>query len=182
VTRRDAAWAIARAAAVAAAPEFLNAWLPQTPSAAPPEPDRWSNYQPRFFSADEIKALDVFTSILIPTDETPGAREAHVVPFVDFVVNAASEYEPSLQQDWRAALRVLHERRFLELTAGEQLALVEKMSHPEDHDHDAFQLVKDMTVHAFYTSRAGLIDVLEYQGNAYLTQFPGCAHPEHHRV
>jgi len=39
-----------------------------------------------------------------------------------------------------------------------------------------------MTVRAFYTSRVGLIDVLEYKGNTYLTEFPGCAHPEHHKV
>jgi hypothetical protein len=29
-----------------------------------------------------------------------------------------------------------------------------------------------MTVRAFYTSRIGLIDVLEYQGLAYLSEFP----------
>jgi hypothetical protein len=39
-----------------------------------------------------------------------------------------------------------------------------------------------MTVRAFYTSRVGLIDVLEYQGIAYLTEFPACTHPEHLNV
>jgi hypothetical protein len=39
-----------------------------------------------------------------------------------------------------------------------------------------------MTVFAFYTSKAGLVDNLEYKGNAYLTDFPGCTHPEHRRV
>jgi hypothetical protein len=43
-------------------------------------------------------------------------------------------------------------------------------------------LIKDMTVRAFYTSRVGLIDVLEYKGNAYLTQFPGCTHSEHQKA
>ena len=51
--------------------------------------------------------------------------------------------------------------------------------------HDGFatySLIKEMTVRAFYTSRAGLVDALEYQGIAYLTEFPGCTHPEHKHV
>jgi hypothetical protein len=45
-----------------------------------------------------------------------------------------------------------------------------------------YRLIKEMAVHAFYTSRVGLVDVLEYKGLAYLTEFPGCNHPEHHTV
>ena len=36
-----------------------------------------------FLSADQAKLLDVVTAHLIPTDETPGAREAKVVRFND---------------------------------------------------------------------------------------------------
>lgn len=183
MTRRDAAWAIVRAATVAAAPEFLNAWQRHDiGNAAPPEPDRWTNYQPKFFSPEEMETLDAFTAILIPTDETPGAREAHVVPFIDFVVHAAAEYEPELQDDWRTAIQFLRQHQFSKLSVAEQAAFVEDMSKGEDHRNAAYQLIKDMTVHAFYTSRVGLIDVLGYQGNAYLTEFPGCNHPEHHQV
>lgn len=181
ITRRDAAWAVVRAAALAGAPAFFDAWLRAAHAEhfAPPEPDRWTNYQPKFFSHEEIATLDAFTEILIPADETPGAREAHVVPFIDFVVNAAAEYEPELQDEWRNAVQYLREHEFAKRSPAEQVAFVTAMS---DSGHAAYQLVKDMTVHAFYTSRVGLIDVLEYKGNAYLTEFPGCTHPEHHRV
>lgn len=189
MTRRDAAWAIVRAASVTGALEFFDKWLAaaqphkhDTNNLAPPEPDRWTNYQAKFFSMDEIETLDIFTAILIPTDDTPGAREAHVVPLIDFVVNAAAEYEPALQEDWRAAMRLLHERRFAQLLPAGQIAFMEEISQPRDAGHLAYQLIKDMTVHAFYTSRAGLIDVLEYKGNAYLTEFPGCQHPEHRQI
>lgn len=162
------------------APEFLHAWFPdQLP---PPEPDRFTSYQPQFFSPEEVAALDAFTAILIPTDETPGAREAHVTAFIDFVINAAAEYEPDLQQHWRHALQFLRDRKFSSLSPDEQLSLVEKMSHPGAQGHAEYQLIKEMTVHAFYTSRVGLIQVLEYKGNAYLTEFPGCTHPEHRQV
>lgn len=129
-----------------------------------------------------MQTLDAFTAILIPTDDTPGAREAHVVPFIDFVVNAAAEYEPELQQDWRQAMLYLRAQKFARLSPTEQVAFVEEISNSGNKGHTAYQLVKNMTAHAFYTSRAGLIDVLEYKGNAYLTEFPGCSHPEHHQI
>src|SRR5579875_1065404 len=189
MTRREAAWTVARAALVAGGAEFFQSWLraaqPHDHSAAPPEPDRWTNYKPQFFSADEFRDLGTFTEILIPTDDTPGAREAHVAPFIDFVVNAAAEYEPDMQQHWRDAMAWLASQRFGSLSPSEQFALIEAMSSPERDKtakHEGFshyRLLKDMTVHAFYTSRVGLIDVLEYKGNAYLVEFPGCNHPEH---
>lgn len=183
MTRRDAAWAIARAAAVAGAPEFLNAWLRHDEmSAAPPEPDRWTHYEPKFFSLEEMKALDAFTAILIPTDETPGAREARVVPFIDFVLFSAAEYADDMQHAWREAMHRLNPAHFNLLSPAGQLSVVERMSHDEGLPHADFQLIKEMAVHAFYTSRIGLIDVLEYKGNAYLTEFPGCNHSEHHQI
>src|SRR5690242_5537971 len=95
MTRRDLGWIVGRAAMAAGGSEFLTAWLsaapPQESSShthAPPEPDRWTSYQPKFFSPEEFRMLDMFTAILIPTDDTPGAREAHVAHFIDFVVDA----------------------------------------------------------------------------------------------
>jgi hypothetical protein len=199
MTRREAGWMVLRAAAVTGGAEFFNSWLKaqsaspnsyahESHTSAPPEPDRWSSYEPKFFSKDEIRALDEFTAILIPTDETPGAREAHVAQFIDFVVNAAAEYAPEMQDQWREAMHWLSAHQFGALSAKQQQSLVHAMSGPErdrSRHHDGFptyRLIKEMAVHAFYTSRVGLVDVLEYRGNAYLTQFPGCTHPEHRRV
>ena len=200
MTRREAGWMVVRAAAVAGGQEFFASWLASAPldahtshghqenAFAPPEPDRWSEYQPKFFSAEEFQILDHFTAILVPSDETPGAREAYVAPFIDFVINAAAEYAPEMQQHWHAAVEWLHRNNFAQLSAPQQLSLIEEMSGPERDSaktHNgffAYQLIKEMTLHAFYTSRVGLVDELEYKGNAYLVAFPGCTHPEHHRV
>ncbi len=179
---------ILRAAAVTGGPEFFASWLQASTSTAPPAPDRWSHYQPKFFPPEEFEILDAFTAILIPSDETPGAREAHVAPFIDFVVNAAAEYAPEMQDRWRTAMRWLRARRFGQLSAEERVSLVEQMAAPERGGSKAqqsfvvYRLLKEMTIHAFYTSRVGLVDVLEYKGLAYLTEFPGCNHAEHHRV
>jgi hypothetical protein len=193
MTRRDAHWLILRATATAGAAAFLAPWLeaeePHGHNGAPP-PDRhdWSAYRPKFFSAEEYQWLDSFSAILIPSDETPGAREAQVAPFIDFVVNAAAEFAPETQEHWRAAMGWLRMNNFGRLSADEQLALVTAAAAPEldrNVTHPgfaAYQLIKEMTVRAFYTSRVGLIDVLEYQGIAYLTAFPACGHPEHQTI
>ena len=182
--RREALSVIASAVAAVGAPEFFTEWLSasESQSLAPPEPDRFANYQPKFFSHEEFAALDVFTAILIPTDDTPGAREAHVAPFIDFVLFSAAEYEDDIQHAWRETMHRLNPAHFNLLSPAGQVSVIERMSQDGGLQHADFQLIKEMTVHAFYTSRAGLIDDLEYKGNAYLTEFPGCHHPEHRHV
>jgi hypothetical protein len=192
MTRRNANWLIARAAATAGAVSFLAPWLAAQQihrhSPAPADPHDWEAYRPKFFLVEEYAWLETFTAILIPTDETPGALEAHVASFIDFVVNAAAEFAPEVQTEWRAAMQWLRLVDFGQLSNQQQLALITAAAEPElDHtaQHPGFatyKLIKEMTVRAFYTSRVGLVDVLEYQGIAYLTEFPACTHPEHRSV
>jgi hypothetical protein len=195
LTRRNAAWAIAQAAAVVGGQQFFGDWMSAAQahthgatSAAPPDPFKWSGYQPKFFSPKQFEMLDQFTSVLIPTDDTPGAREANVAAFIDFVVNAAAEYAPQMQTQWRSAMDFLQKANFSQLTNEQQVKLITQMAEAElgkakkGDGFEAYRLIKDMSLHAFYTSRVGLVDVLEYKGNAYLTEFPGCSHPEHRRV
>lgn len=183
-----------RAMAAAGGQQFFADWMRaaedhrQHASAAPPEQDRWTRYQPQFFSPAEFAIVDAYTAILIPSDGTPGAREAHVAPYIDFVVNAAAEHSPETQREWKQALAWLTARNFGSLNAQDQLTLVKQMAAPEadkSKKHEGFpiyRLMKQMTVFAFYTSRAGLVENLEYKGLAYLTEFPACTHPEHRRV
>jgi hypothetical protein len=192
MTRRDANWLIARAAATTGATAFFGAWMPGAEthrhSIAPPDPHDWSAYQPKFFTAEEFQWLDAFTDILIPADDTPGARDARVCPFIDFVVSSAAEFASEVQDQWRNAMSWLRSAQFGTLSPQQQLALVTEASAPESDrslTHPGFhhyQLLKEMTVRAFYTSRVGLVDALEYQGLAYLTEFPACTHPEHRSV
>jgi hypothetical protein len=194
MTRRDLGWVTAKVFSLAAGAEFFASWLRAGEShsgratPAPPELDRWKNYQPKFFSPSEFAMLDAYTAILIPSDDTPGAREAYVAPFIDFVVNAAAEYAPDMQTEWRATMKWLREADFQQLPALRQTALIRQAAAPE-HDrqatqagYPAYRLIKNATIHAFYTSRAGLVDTLEYKGLAYLTQFPACDHPEHRKA
>jgi len=193
ITRRELLELTARAAALPGAAAFFAAWLDagaraQSPASnAPPEPPLLRDYRPAFFNARDFEALQAFTEILIPTDDTPGAREAHCAHFIDFVLQASTGHSPDLQARWRAALSALERAGFHDAGAG-RAAMVETISAPErdrslSHPaFDAYVLIKRQTVFAFYTSRAGIIDALDYRGNSFNAAFPACDHPEHHTL
>lgn len=207
--RRSALKYFGLISASAAGREFLEGWLPpgSTLMASPapaaggwvqeigpsPSPaDTESPYVPRFFKPDEFHTVEVLTEMILPTDEKPGAKEAKVTNYIDFIVYSASEFEPSLQKDWIDGLSLtdkLSEKQygkpFLQLSPAQREGLLTQMSVPE-HDQNAehpgfpfFRLLKGMTLEAFFTSKVGLNDFLDYKGLTFLTSFPGCTHPEH---
>jgi hypothetical protein len=195
-TRREMVELALRAAALPGASAFLSAWAQPAQSGhahqsgttvPPPEPKLLDDYQPKFFSPEEFEALKAFTEILIPTDDTPGAREAHCAHYIDFVLQA-SAVVPPVQAAWRRAMEALKENGFYAAEAGRRMELVAEMSRPERDQgaqHPAFfayRLIKQQTAFAFYTSRSGMIETLDYKGNSYNVVFPACSHPEHQVV
>jgi len=195
-TRREMMELALRAAALPGASVFLSAWAQPAQSGhahqsgtaiPPPQPNLFDNYQPKFFSPEEFKALEAFTEILIPTDQTPGAREAHCAHYIDFVLQA-SDVVPSVQAAWRRAMKALKETGFHAAEAGRRVELVAEMSRPERDQgaqhaaYFAYRLIKQQTAFAFYTSRSGMIETLDYKGNSYNVVFPACNHPEHQIV
>ncbi|HEX4773405.1 MAG TPA: gluconate 2-dehydrogenase subunit 3 family protein [Bryobacteraceae bacterium] len=184
-TRRDFVQIAARAAALPAAAEFFAAWLKAAQDHSHPQPppaaDFLRDYKPRFFDDADFSALEAFTEILIPTDETPGAREAHCAHYIDFVLASADDV-PSMQKEWHGALATLKELGFHSADASGRAALVEKMSLRNDKAFPVFRLIKKQNAFAFYTSRAGLIENLDYRGDSFNEVFPACTHPEHHQI
>lgn len=194
VTRRELIDLAVRAAALPATAAFFSEWISagsQEHAAvhtAPPEPHFLDNYQPNFFSHEDFDALQAFTEILIPTDETPGAPEAHCAAFIDFVLHASDGYAAETQEHWRHAMGALREAGFHGANKEQRATLVEAISRPERDGSPAapafaaYQLIKRENAFAFYTSQEGMIDSLDYRGNSYNTVFPACDHPEHHVV
>lgn len=184
-----------RAAATPAGMEFFAQWsraAAQHPhsalSTAPPDPSPLHDYTPQFFSPEDFRALQSFTEILIPTDDTPGAKEAHCAHYIDFLLNAYTDYEPQTQKLWRDALAALKEAGFHAADQQAREALTETISKPErdastHHPaYFAYRLIKRENAFAFYTARAGMIQALDYKGNSYNATFPPCNHPEHQIV
>lgn len=204
ISRRGALKYLGLLSASVAGREFLASWLPlpivrgeeghapggmhhQEPEAQPAP-----TYTPQFFKPDEFHTVEILTAMIIPTDESPGAKEAQVANYVDFVVFSAAEFRPSLQKEWMEGLDFLEQesqrqfgKQFREAAEVDRVKLLTEISGPErdaklHHDGFAFfSTVKDMTVEGFYTSKIGLINVLDYQGMNYMPDFPGCTHPEH---
>src|ERR1700693_2990681 len=50
-------------------------------------------YNPQFFSAAEYALVERLADIIIPSDGTPGAKEAGVAEFIDFMVANDAEVE-----------------------------------------------------------------------------------------
>ncbi len=193
LSRRHLLRLAACALALPGAADFFSAWLqaaPQTHAAmtAPPEPPLLRDYRPKFFDAADFAALQAFTEILIPTDDTPGAREARCAHFIDFVLQASVAHAPDTVRQWRAAMQSLRSAGFHDADAAGRTALVAAMAAPERDGaatHQAFaayRLIKQQNTFAFYTSRAGMIECLDYRGNSYNATFPACTHPEHQVV
>jgi hypothetical protein len=142
----------------------------------------------RFFPPEDFEALQSFTEILIPTDDTPGAHEAYCAHYMDFVLQAYTGFEPETQALWRKALAALKEAGFHAADRKGRVALVEEISNPErdksaSHPaYFAYRLIKRENAFAFYTAREGMIEDLDYKGNTYNAVFPACNHPEHHVV
>lgn len=205
LTRRELLDLTVRAAALPGAAEFFAAWFSagrQSPAGAspgaanqyaPPEPPLLRDYTPKFFPRVDFEVLQAFTEILIPTDDTPGAREAHCAHYIDFVLQAQSDPAVSgsvskLSLQMRDALEQLRQIGFHAADAQGRAAMVDAMSRPERDPaashvaYPIYRLIKRQTVFAFYTSRAGSIEALDYRGNSYNPTFPACTHPEHQVV
>lgn len=184
--------ALAATSLPGAADYFIN-WLHEvapsvvhTEHLAPPEPPFLATYQPRFFSKEDFDALQTICEILIPTDAHPGAKEARCSLYIDFVLDASGEYAAERQKQWRSAMDQLRELGFHKSDRAGREALVKAMAQPEVDSaahhpgYAAYRLIKAENAFAFYSSRIGLIDTLEYKGDSFNQTFPACDHPEHH--
>ncbi len=199
IARRTLLECAVRLAAMPAGMQFFSAWSQAAQehrhvsgSAAPPEPaalrDMFRDYQPQFFSPADFEALQSLTELLIPTDETSGAREAHCSQFIDFLLYSSDKYAPDTQKQWRSALASLKEAGFHSANPERRATILNQIAAPERDPsthhpaYFAYRLIKRENTFAFYTARIGMIDNLDYRGNSYNLQFPACTHPEHHEV
>jgi len=60
----------------------------------------------RFFTPQQAAEFDAFSAQIIPTDDTPGAREANVVHFTDYVLSTIDSGQQAQVKD---ALKALHD-------------------------------------------------------------------------
>lgn len=147
-------------------------------------------YQPLFFSSSEYQSVDTLAEHIIPRDTSPGAHDAGVAEFIDFMV----AHDSSLQYPFRTGLawldafaREKNGARFLALPSGARESLLRKLAYraeqspTETQGQEFFTLMRQYTVLGYYTSRIGL-EELDYPGLRLYSSSPECPHkddPEH---
>jgi hypothetical protein len=145
---------------------------------------RPSAYSPQFFTASEFAVVTKLAELIIPTDDTPGAREAGVREFVDFMVAHDPEQQPPLRAglawlDRRS--RTAHSRPFLELTEIEQTSLLEPLAYRtkyrkgDEAGQEFFRRLRELTVMGFYSSEVGYRE-LDNPALKYYGASPACPH------
>src|SRR5579864_2045989 len=99
-------------------------------------PARRANYRPSYFSPSEYRTIDVLTGLIIPQDGSPGAQEAGVSEFIDFM---AAHGEKRIQQPMRNGLQWLdsaakktYGASFTSLSSEQQTEILKRMAQ-----HDA---------------------------------------------
>lgn len=153
-----------------------------------PAPQRPANYQPQFFNPAEYQTLEVLTEIIIPADESPGAREAGVSEFIDFMAAHGEEEIRRPMRDGLAWLdgkaKQMHNRIFVELSPDQQTETLKEIARRKTDGYQFFRLIRRYTVMGYYTSRIGL-EELDDPGLKLYSQSPACPHtdnPEHQHL
>jgi hypothetical protein len=141
------------------------------------------NKTPLFFTSDEFAVVDELTEMIIPTDDhSPGAREAQVAAYIDFRLSDSFEEEP--RTVWRNGLKLIeqlsqemHGRTFMTCTPEQRVALLTRISQnepaPSKPEELFFRELKSQTARAYYTSKIGIHNEMEYKGNVSLKEFVG---------
>jgi hypothetical protein len=143
---------------------------------------------PSFFNKQQYATVTELASLIIPSDDTPGAREAKVNEYIDLIVGESPFEVQKIYIDGLAWLdktsKERHKKNFVDLSNGQQVGLlteISKIKNPAPQEATQakfFKTIKDMTIDGFYTSKIG-IEELGSVGNTVLDEFPGCTHPEH---
>ncbi len=155
-----------------------------------PPPSRPAHYQPQFFAPSEYVMVERLVDLIIPQDESPGAKEAGVAEFIDFMV----ANDPEMAQAFHNGLRWLDQfahssagTGFVLLETARQEALLSQLAYQKQHQpgqeagQQFFKLIRRYTVMGYYTTRVGLKE-LDYPGLKLYASSPACPHvgdPEH---
>ena len=163
-------------------------------------------YTPLFFTPEQFRLVEHLTDVIIPADDTPGAKDAGVAEFIDFMLG--NRVPVANHDDSRSVAETLtrgtaeqvaftgglgwldarskseYKNNFMDCTAEQQQALLAELAYKSkftpntERGREFFQLLRHYTVVGYYTSKVGL-ESLGYPGlRTAWPKFPGCSHPD----
>lgn len=142
-------------------------------------------YTLQFFSKGEYATIAALTERIIPTDDTPGAREAGVAEFIDLIVfYDKGDVQPAMRRvvsDADAVAYEMHDMPFVKLSVLQQDDAIARMMIEKKK---SFDLIRNYCVMGYFNSKVGM----EYLEVPFLKSWSGntdCQHtddPEHKKV
>ncbi len=141
----------------------------------------------RFFTPPQYRLVEELSETIMPADgHSGGAKAAKVVDYIEQELRAS--VDDNQKSDWHEGLRLIDSmsqhysgKSFVESSSEERIAVLTVLS---DNDHMTelpevrfFRNLKHLTIRGYYTSKIGIHDELQYQGNRMLAQYVGCGDP-----
>jgi len=142
-------------------------------------------YKPKFFPAHQYATLRLLCDQIIPADEqSGGAIQAGAPEFIDLLTGESKEY----QVDLGGGLMWLDgfcgdrfDSTYVKCSADQQKQVLDQIAYRKSAENDPglsqgvefFAFLRKLTTDGFYSSEIGIAD-LQYQGNTFLREFPGC--------
>lgn len=142
-------------------------------------------YTPKFFTPQQYGTLRALCQAIIPPDErSGGALEAGAPEFIDLLTSENKEYQLKLGGGlmWLdATCRGRYGKLYPNCSPEQQKEILDLIAYRKNAKKEPslsqgvefFAFVRDLTADGFYTSEIGIKD-LQYLGNDYLAEFPGC--------
>ena len=122
------------------------------------------------FDAHQRETVTILSDLIIPATDTPGAKEADVVAYIDLILNDGDDkpresFLSGLGWLDGYALRT-HDNPFVRLTADQQIALLESLDNSTRSDLGPgvrfFEQIKQLTIEGYYTSKIGIDELNKY--------------------
>ncbi len=154
------------------------------------------DWKPRFLTSTQNHFVEILADLIIPETETPGASAALVNQHIDLILSEETKEQQRTFLEGLDAIdrisRSRHGEPFSKLSQDQQVALLTRLADDSSKSSEEEPLesktagrrffldIRRRTVFAYYTSRVGIHEELEYKGKQVLTEWKGCPHPEKH--
>ncbi|HWX94998.1 MAG TPA: gluconate 2-dehydrogenase subunit 3 family protein [Terriglobales bacterium] len=142
-------------------------------------------YRPKFFPAHQYATLSALCDAIIPGDESSaGAAQAGAPEFIDLLTSENKDYQVKLGGGlmWLDSFCIdRHGSAYLSCSAAQQTETLDLIAYRRNAEKDEslsqgiefFAFLRRLTTDGFYSSEIGIKD-LQYIGNTFLKEFPGC--------
>ncbi len=129
-----------------------------------------SHAQVGAFTAQDVALLDEVADTILPETKTPGAKAAHVGPFMALMVT--DTYDEQQQGIFRDGIRKLNDAGFTAKTPEQRLVFLEQLDREQKAYMDTrqqgapahyFRQMKELTLFGYFTSEIGCAQAMRYR-------------------